>query len=145
MRCAQGAFGRVFLVKFEYRDDLLAGLREVAAWEQIKAGTITLLGDMRSAGVVSGPKEPVIPPEPMWINFQDGREVIGVGTLFWQGAEPVIHLHGAIGRDTTAVVGCVRRDSSVSIVVEAVIAEMIGIDARRELSGITGVMMLELK
>ncbi|HUJ17826.1 MAG TPA: hypothetical protein VL197_07515 [Nitrospirota bacterium] len=40
MRYSQGAFGRVFIVKFEDWDDLLMGLREVAARGKVKAGTI---------------------------------------------------------------------------------------------------------
>ena len=98
MKYSQGSFGRVFLLKFEDQDNLLEELKKVAVQEKIKVGTIMLLGGMRSAGVVTGPREAVIPPDPMWINFNDGREVLGFGTLFWKGDEPVIHLHGAIGR-----------------------------------------------
>lgn len=144
MEYSQGAFGRVFLIKFEDKDDLLAGLKEVASREKIKAGTIMLLGGMRSAGIVSGPKEPVIPPEPMWMNFNDGREILGTGTVFWKGDEPAIHLHGAIGRGKETSVGCIRKDSSVYFVIEAVIAEIIGVNARKVMNDKTGVAMLEL-
>lgn len=144
MRYSEGTFGRVFLVKFEDSDDLLAGLKEIAAREKVRVATIMLLGGMRSGGVVSGPKEPVIPPEPMWTVFQDGREVIGFGTLFRKGEDPVIHLHGAIGRDRQTLVGCIRKDASVYLTVEAVIAEIIGIDARKVVDAKTGVAMLEL-
>jgi predicted DNA-binding protein with PD1-like motif len=103
-----------------------------------------LLGGMRSAGIVSGPKEVVVPPEPRRVNFSDGREVVGFGTLFWKDSEPVIHLHGAIGREKETFVGCVRKDSSVFLVVEAVITEIRGIDARKALDEKTGLVMLEL-
>jgi predicted DNA-binding protein with PD1-like motif len=144
MKYAQGSFGRVFVLKFEDKDDLIEEIKKLAASEKIRVGTIMLLGGMRSAGIVSGPKEVVVPPEPMWVNFSDGREVVGFGTLFWKDSEPVIHLHGAIGREKETFVGCVRKDSSVFLVVEAVITEIRGIDARKALDEKTGLVMLEL-
>ncbi len=144
MKYKQGSLGRVFILKFEDRDDLIEEMKKLAIKEKIKVGTIMLLGGLRSAGLVSGPKEAVIPPEPMWVNFSDGREVLGLGTLFWKGEEPVIHLHGALGRKKETFVGCVRKDSSVFLVVEAVITEIEGIDARKALNEKTGLVMLEL-
>lgn len=144
MQYRQGSFGRVFVLKFEDKDDLLEEMKRLAVEEKIKVGTILLLGGMRSAGIVSGPKKAVIPPEPMWVNFSDGREVLGIGTLFWKDKEPVIHLHGAVGRDKETFVGCVRRDSSVFLVVEAVITEILGIEAHKALNEKTGLVMLEL-
>ena len=144
MRYSQGSFGRVFLLKFEDQDNLLEELKKVARKEKIRVGTIMLLGGMRSAGVVTGPREAVIPPDPMWVNFNDGREVLGFGTLFWKGDDPAIHLHGAIGREKETYAGCIRKDSVVYLVVEAVIAEITGIDARKVLDEKTGISMLEL-
>jgi len=140
----QGSFGRVFVLKFEDKDDLLSEIKRVATTEKIKVGTIMLLGGMRSAGLVSGPKEAAIPPEPMWVNFNDGREVLGFGTLFWKGDEPVLHLHGAIGRAKETLTGCIRKESSVYLVIEAVITEILGIDARKTLNEKTGLVMLEI-
>ncbi len=144
MQYKKGSFGRVFVLKFEDKDDLLEEMKKLAVKEKIKVGTILLLGGMRSAGIVSGPKKAVIPPEPMWVNFSDGREVLGVGTLFWKDKEPVIHLHGAVGREKETFVGCLRKDSSVFLVVEAVITEILGIEAHKALNEKTGLVMLEL-
>jgi predicted DNA-binding protein with PD1-like motif len=144
MQYRQGLFGRVFILKFEDKDDLLEEMKKLAARENIKVGTIMLLGGMRSAGIVSGPKEAVIPPDPIWVNFTDGREVLGFGTLFWKDDEPVIHLHGAVGRRNETVTGCVRKDSSVFLVIEAVVTEILGVDARKALDPETGLVMLEL-
>ena len=144
MQYRQGSFGRVFVLKFEDEDDLLSEIKRVATIEKIKVGTIMLLGGMRSAGLVSGPKEASIPPEPMWVNFNDGREVLGFGTLFWKGDEPVLHLHGAIGREQETITGCIRKESSVYLVIEAVITEILGIDARKTVDKKTGMVMLEL-
>lgn len=144
MQYRQGSFGRVFILKFEDKDDLIGEMKKLAAAEKIRVGSIMLLGGMRSAGIVSGPKEAVIPPEPMWVNFADGREILGIGTLFWKDSEPVIHLHGAVGRGNETFTGCVRKDSSVFLVIEAVITEILGVDARKALDPKTGLVMLEL-
>ena len=144
MKYKQGLFGRVFVLKFEDKDNILEEMKKVATKERIMVGTIMLLGGMRSAGIVSGPKEAVIPPDPLWVNFNDGREVLGIGTLFWKGEEPVIHLHGAIGREKETFTGCIRKDSTVFLVIEAVITEILGIDAQKALNEKTGLVMLEL-
>jgi predicted DNA-binding protein with PD1-like motif len=144
VKYSQGSFGRVFLLKFEDQDNLLEELKKVAVKEKIRVGTVMLLGGMRSAGVVTGPKEAVVPPDPMWTNVNDGREVLGFGTLFRKGDEPVIHLHGALGRGKETFTGCIRKDSVVYLVVEAVIAEIVGIDARKVVDEKTGIAMLEL-
>jgi len=144
MQYAQGSFGRVFLLKFDDQDDLLAGIRTVAIKEQVKAGTIMLLGGLRSGSIVTGPKEAVIPPEPVWQNFSDGREVLSIGTLYWHDDGPSIHLHGALGRGKETLTGCIRKDHSVYLVIEAVLTEIIGTDARRALDSNTGLVMLDL-
>ncbi|HEX9022134.1 MAG TPA: DUF296 domain-containing protein [Nitrospirota bacterium] len=144
MKYRQGSFGRVFVLKFEDRDDIIDEMKKMAAQEKIRVGTIILLGGMRSAGIVSGPKEAVIPPDPLWVNFNDGREVLGIGTLFWKDDEPVIHVHGALGREKESLTGCIRKDSSVYLVVEAVIAEITGIEARKAVDEKTGLVMLSL-
>jgi predicted DNA-binding protein with PD1-like motif len=58
----RGSFGRVFVLKFEDKDDILGEIKKVALKEKIKVGTIMLVGGMRSAGIVAGPEEAVIPP-----------------------------------------------------------------------------------
>lgn len=144
MQYKQGSFGRVFLLKFEDKDDLLGEIRGLAIKENINVGTIMLLGGIRSAGIVVGPKEAVIPPEPQWMHVNDGREALGFGTLFRNKQEPVIHLHGAVGRGRETITGCIRKDSSVYLIVEAVITELLGIEARKEWNETSGLTMLEL-
>lgn len=144
MQYREGRFGRVFLLKFDDGDNLLEGIRTLARKESLRAATITLLGGMRSAGIVTGPIEAVVPPEPVWFDFADGREIVGMGTLFWKDNDPAVHLHGAIGRGSDTHVGCVRKDSTVYLVIEAVVAELTGIEARRAVDERTGLAMLDL-
>jgi predicted DNA-binding protein with PD1-like motif len=143
MNYQQGSLGRVFLLKFNDNDDLLEEIKGVAQKENIKAATIMLLGGLRSAGVVTGPKEAVIPPDPQWADFSDGREVLGFGTLFWNNETPVLHLHGAIGRGEKTLTGCIRKNSSVYLTIEAVMTEILGTNARKALNEKTGLVMLE--
>ncbi len=145
MQYSKGSFGRVFVVKFEDGDDLLDGLTQVAWQEDIRAATVMLLGGMRSAGVVVGPREPVVPPEPVWRTLNDGRELIGIGTLFRQSdGEPALHLHGAMGRQEDTVVGCIRKETTAYLVIEAVIAEITGLSAHKALDEKIGVVTLHL-
>jgi len=144
VRYQKGSLGRVFILKFEDKDDILHEIKQLALKETIKAGTITLIGGMRSAGIVSGPQKTVIPPDPLWVKFDDTREVLGVGTLFWNGDEPIIHIHGAMGRERETLTGCIRKDCSVFLVVEAIITEIIGTNAHKALNKETGLVMLEV-
>jgi predicted DNA-binding protein with PD1-like motif len=144
MKYQQGSFGRVFLLRFDDGDDLLKEIKTLATRENVKVGTIMLLGGIRSAEMVIGPKEAVIPPDPLWMNFNDAREVLGFGTLFWKDDDPMIHLHGAVGRGTETFTGCIRKGSSVYLVVEAIITELVGISARRVMNEKAGLAMLEL-
>jgi len=144
MKYQQGSFGRVFLLKFDDKDDLLEEIKKMATQEKVKVGTIMLLGGIRAAGMVMGPKEAVIPPDPMWADFSDAREILGFGTLFWKDDEPMIHLHGAVGRGNETLTGCIRKNSSVYLVVEAVITELIGIKARKFMNEKAGLALLEI-
>ena len=145
MQYRQGSFGRVFLLKFEDHDDLIAEIKKLARTEKVNVGTVMLLGGMRTAGVVTGPREAVIPPEPLWEEFGDAREVLGFGTLVREGDEPFLHLHGAIGRGTQTITGCIRRDSSVFLIVEAVVTEILGIDAHKVRDEAAGAAMLKFR
>jgi len=143
MQYRTGSVGRVIVVKFEDGDDLNDGLLDVAKKESVKAGFVYLLGGMRSAGMVCGPKEPILPPEPAWEGFTDGREILAVGSLFLKDGEPALHLHGAVGKFGTTLTGCVRKDAKVFLVVEAMILEITGVNAGKVLNEKTGIAMLE--
>ena len=73
MKYSQGSFGRVFVLKFEDKDNLLEEMKRVVLKEKIEVGTITLLGGMRYAAVVYGHKERVLPPDPTGQNFTRNR------------------------------------------------------------------------
>ncbi len=85
-----------------------------------------------------------MPPKPVWKSLGESHEVFGFGTIFLQGDEPKIHFHGAFGKKEMVKVGCLRKNSETFLVLEAVIIEIEGIDAKRELDPETGLVLLKL-
>lgn len=144
MKYSKGEIGRVFLVKFEDRDILVDKIKELAEKEKINAGTMVFIGALREGKLVTGPKKPVIPPEPNWISFKDGWEVMGIGTIFTNKKEPQIHIHCSMGKKKKVLTGCVRKDSEVFLVIEAVIFELKGIKASKEIDPSTGLNLLKI-
>jgi len=124
MKYTKGSIKRVFVVKFEHGDDLLAELTALIRKEEIKSGIIHMIGALEKSDIVVGPKKVEVPPSPVWRRFDDGREIIGFGTIFWKDDEPKIHIHAGIAREDKVNVGCVRKNAFVYLVVEAVIIEI---------------------
>ncbi len=144
MKSSIGKLGRVVLVKFENNDDFIDGLSSLAKKHKIKCGIVLFLGALKGADIVTGPKKPVIPPEPNWLNFNDGREMFGVGTIFWEKNEPKLHLHTGLGKGEKSIVGCIRKNSKVFLVIETIIIEIKGIRADKAIDPKTGLMMLRI-
>ena len=132
------------MAKFEDDDILTDKLAELAGKEKIKAGVMVFLGALKKGKLVTGPKKPVIPPEPNWVNFKDGWEVTGVGTVFTNSQGPQIHIHSAMGKKQKTLIGCVRKDSKVFLVIEAVIFELKGIKATKDIDPRTGLNLLKI-
>jgi predicted DNA-binding protein with PD1-like motif len=127
----KGSIGRVFIVRFDEGDLFLEGLLKMITEEKITNGWFHVLGGLREADVVIGPKEPVMPPEPVWSEVRGARETIGTGSIFWDGNEPKIHLHAALGNHGETLTACVRKGTKVYLVLEVVIFEIDGIQASR--------------
>lgn len=126
-----GKIGRVVVARGFEGEDIYAEIERIAAREDIRAATVLLVGGVRAAKVVVGPKSPTGPIEPRYTEFDDAREIAGVGTIFWDDDKPVLHLHAAIGRGDETIIGCPRGGASVFCVLEVVIIEIEGVDATR--------------
>jgi predicted DNA-binding protein with PD1-like motif len=127
----KGTIGRVFIVRFDEGDLFLEGLLKIISEEKITSGWFHVLGGLREADVVTGPREPVMPPEPIWSEVRGARETMGTGSIFWDGEEPKIHLHAALGHHGDTLTACVRKGTKVYLVLEVVIFEIDGINASR--------------
>jgi len=127
----QGSTGRVFCVRFDDGDDFLGGLTELVKQEQIRQAWFQVIGGLREAGVVTGPKQPTMPPDPVWAELTSVRETLGIGTVFWEGEEPRIHLHAALGHHGDTLTACVRKGTKVYLVLEVMLIEIVGFAADR--------------
>lgn len=126
-----GSIGRVLTIRFDHGDDLLEGLQEIILKEKIKSGWFQILGGVRQAGVVTGPKQPVMPPEPVWRDVDEAREVLGSGSVHMDGPEPRIHLHAAMGHHGDTLTACIRKKTKVYLILEVILFELEGIEASR--------------
>ena len=126
-----GNMGRVFAVRFDHGDDFLASLEEVIIKENIRNGWFHVIGGLRHAGVVTGPEEPVMPPEPVWYEVDGAREVLGAGSIFWDDDKPRIHIHAALGHHGDTLTACVRKNTKVYLLLEVYIVEISGFEASR--------------
>ena len=144
MTYKEGRIGRVFLARFEDGDDILDGLAETAKKEKIKGAVFHLIGGIKQGKTVVGPEKDALPPIPVWKHIDESHEVIATGTIFWEGDDPRIHLHGAFGKKDKVIVGCLRQSSETFLVLEAVIFEIENIDARREYDEASGLTLLKI-
>lgn len=144
MKYSRGTIGRIFLLKFDDDDIVLKELDKFARHEKFKAAAIIFLGALKKGDIVTGPKKPVIPPQAHWTKFKDGWEVMGIGTIFTNKKGPQIHIHAAMGKKEKVLTGCVRKDSKVFLVIEAIVFELKGIKATKDLDAATGLNLLKI-
>ncbi len=145
MKYRTGKPGRIVVAKFDDHDDVLGNLVDIAKKEDIRAGVFYLVGGMREGKIVVGPETDELPPKPVWKELGESHETIGIGTIFWQGDEPKIHLHAAFGKKDMVKLGCLRDKSETFLVLEAIIIEIEGINAKREIDPAVGMALLKLQ
>jgi hypothetical protein len=144
MKYTKGTIGRVFLVKFEDDDILIDNLSCLAKQEKIKAASVIFIGALKKGDLVTGPKKPVIPPQPNKMAFKNGWEVMGIGTIFTNSCGPQIHIHASMGKKSKVLTGCVRGKSKVFLVIEAVVLELEGVKASKDIDPKTGLNLLKI-
>jgi predicted DNA-binding protein with PD1-like motif len=131
MEYATGRIGRVFTVRIDHGDDLILELIKLAELEKIESAVFMLLGALKEGKLVTGPKESIRPPEPVWFGFDSVHEILGIGNIFNEEGKPKIHLHTGACRENDVKIGCLRGESEVFMVVEVFVLEVEGISARR--------------
>jgi predicted DNA-binding protein with PD1-like motif len=131
MEYAKGKIGRVFTVRIDHGEDLILELIKLAELENIESAVFTLIGAIKEAKLVTGPKENLRPPQPIWTHFNNTHEILGIGDIFLKDGKPIIHLHAGVGRGEKVQLGCLREESEVFMVVEAFVFELEGMSARR--------------
>ena len=144
MKYQIGNAGRVVVARFEDGEDVIENIQKIAKDEDIKAAVFYLIGGQKKGRMVVGPEKEQLPPEPVWRQVDESHELLGIGTVFYEADEPKIHLHGAFGKRDSVKVGCLRGQSETFLVLEAVIMEIQGVVATRELDPASGLTLLKL-
>lgn len=144
MKYQVGETGRIVVARFEEGDDILQGLMGIAKTEDIRAAVFYLVGGIREGKIVVGPEKDVFPPTPVWKMIDESHESAGVGTIFWYGDEPRIHFHGIYGKHDMVKTGCLRELAKTFIIMEAVIVEIKGINAVRDLDPLSQMVLLKM-
>lgn len=140
-----GNIGRIFVLKLDHGDDILAELESFASAEDISSAFMFLLGAVSEGNVVVGPEKKQIPPTPIWYRFHDPHEFIGIGNIFRENGKPRIHLHAALGRNGITNTGCIRNRNEVFMVSEILVMEIEGPDAERILDEKRGFSPIHFK
>ncbi len=133
MQFQEARLGRLFLLKFAHGDDLLQEITQFAVKHNIRAAWLQFLGALKQGKLVTGPEKPQLPPVPVWQEFSQAWEVIGVGNLFWEGESPRLHVHGTLGKGEDTLMGCLRQETEIYLVAEALLLEITGLNVCRRL------------
>lgn len=144
MKYQIGNVGRVVVARFEDGEDVIENIQKIAKDEDIRAAVFYLIGGLKKGSMVVGPEKEEMPPKPVWRQVDESHELLGIGTVFYEADEPKIHLHGAFGKRDSVKVGCLRGQSETFLVLEAVIMEIQGVVATRELDPASGLALLKL-
>ena len=144
MKYTTGKPGRIVVARFDDGDDLLEGLKEISLKENIRAAAVYLVGGLKGGKFVTGPEDATMPPKPVWGELTESHETLAFGTIFYEGNEPRVHMHGTFGKKGNVKMGCLRTGSETFLILEAIIVEIDGIDAKRVLDPKVGLPLLEL-
>ena len=144
MEYSVGKVGRVVVLRLSEGDEIYPCIETVATEEKIASASVFVLGGLRKADVVVGPKEEKPKIVGNFEQFVGPGEVLGVGTIFSDEDGPKLHIHAAMGKGKDVLVGCPRGGADVFLVLEVVIIEIEGTTAERRLNE-SGLKLLKLK
>lgn len=145
MKYQVGGIGKVILAHFEDGDAIISNLGDIIRKENIRGCIFYLLGGITDGRIVVGPaNDDVRPPEPTWREIVDSHETLAIGTVFWQNDEPRVHIHGTFGKFDSVRTGCLRDEAKTFLVLEAVIIELTGIKAIRDIDPVIHMALLKL-
>ncbi|MFW6303760.1 MAG: PPC domain-containing DNA-binding protein [Candidatus Sumerlaeota bacterium] len=146
MQYQEAKAGRTFVARLKDGEDIYACIESIAERENIEAASVYAIGGIRKGGVVVGPQDPASLKDIEGIvrNFDDAREILGVGTIFPRDGKPALHFHGAMGREDNTLVGCPRKEATCFLTLEVVIVEWTGLEAERKPDPESGFALLDM-
>jgi predicted DNA-binding protein with PD1-like motif len=146
MKYSEARAGRIFVIRLEDGEVLHETIERFARDQKIRSAALLVLGgaDAGSRLVVGPERARATPVVPMQIALDQVHEATGVGTIFPNAkGDPVLHMHIGCGRAGAAVVGCVRSGVRTWHVLELVLWELLGTDAKRLMDSATGFELLQ--
>lgn len=145
MRYKAGQVGRVVIARFDHGEQVVPALAGLCEREGISSGWFFLFGAIHNGKMVAGPREASLPPEPVWQDFTNPHEIVGMGSIASGDGPPSIHLHSSLGRGKEVLTGCIRKEGEVFIVIEAMILEVLGVRATRSPDERSGLELLTVE
>jgi uncharacterized protein len=147
MQAAEGKIGRVFMIRLEDGDLLPVCIEKFARKKKVQNGFVLLIGGIGSGQIVVGPRKTnEMPPEPMLLPIDGAHEVAAIGVLApGDDGKVTLHMHGSLGRAGQSKTGCLRPGVNTWLVGEAILYEIIGIDAKRVKDEQSGFSLLTVK
>ncbi len=144
MKFTQGTLGRVFIIRLEDGDIVPDCIEQFAEEQGLRHGMCVLVGGLGEGQVVVGPrKSDERPPEPMLLPVDGAHETVAIGVLAPTcSGHPVLHIHGALGRNGQTMTGCLRPGVRTWVVGEVVLYEILGAEAARLKDPDTGFTLL---
>ncbi len=146
MKYAQARQGRVFILRLEDGEVVHAVIEKFAQDHAIQAAALIILGgaDAGSRLVVGPELDRGLPLKPMEQILENVHEVAGTGTLFQdESGRPLIHMHMACGRKDQTTTGCIRQGVKVWHIMEVILFELVGTEARRREEAPLGLKFLQ--
>lgn len=129
MRSAELRDGRVFVLRLEEGEVLHEAVEAFCREKGIVNATVTAVGGVDAGSkFVSGPTMPIEGKIVPIIHTVDApSELTGTGTIFPdEDGNPIMHMHGSVGREGRSSTGCFRKRMVVWLVMEVVIREIVG-------------------
>ncbi len=144
MIASEGQIGRVFVIRLEEGDVVPDCIEQFAADNDVAVGQVILMGGIDGGEVVVGPRiSDQRPPDPMLLPVDGAHETVAVGVLApTEDGRPVLHIHGALGRNGSTMTGCLRSGVNVWVVGEVILCEILGTGAKRLKEPDTGFVLL---
>jgi predicted DNA-binding protein with PD1-like motif len=144
MKAAEGKIGRVFIIRLEDGDTVPGCIEKFALDKGVKIGHAVLVGGIGSGQVVTGPRNSdEMPPDPMLLPVDGAHEVLASGILAPdEEGNPILHIHGALGRSGKTLTGCLRPGVTTWLVGEVILYEILGVDAKRLMDERSGFFLL---
>lgn len=145
MKFTEGKIGRVFILRLEDGDKIPSCIENFAVEKNILHGQVSMIGCIKSGDIVTGPYDTFeMPPNPIKLPIDGVHETIATGILAPnENGNPILHIHGSLGRAGKAITGCLREGSEIWLVAEVVIYEILGVSSKRVLDSKSGFVLLD--